>query len=112
MQHPAENLFSTVHCSPEKGLNITLAYSFLTGQGRLLVTMNALLEPTLVTINEAAVEVKKPYGAIYYRVNRGDIASHLAHGRLLVDLEEVRRVMTLHERSQGRNRKPLDLFAK
>jgi len=48
--------------------------------------------PNLVTMDQASWELRKSHSAIYYRVRMGEIAAHLVDGRVLVDLDEVRRM--------------------
>jgi hypothetical protein len=50
----------------------------------------AQTEPRLVTLDQASWELRKPYGAISYRVRMGEISARLVDGRVLVDLDEVK----------------------
>jgi hypothetical protein len=52
----------------------------------------AQTEQRLVTVDQASWELRKPYGAISYRVRMGEISARLVDGMALVDLDEVKRM--------------------
>jgi hypothetical protein len=58
----------------------------------------AQTEPRLVTMDQASWELRKPYGAISYRVRMGEISARLVDGRVLVDLDEVKRMVESPQR--------------
>jgi hypothetical protein len=55
-------------------------------------------QPRLGTMDEASWELKRSVSAIYYRVRVGEIAAHLVDGRIMVDLDEVKRMFETPQR--------------
>lgn len=62
------------------------------------MSVQTAIESQWVTINEASWELRVSHWAIQYRIRTGELETRWDQRHLMVDLEEVRKVMALYKR--------------